>query len=202
MIYYSVGNRCAVDFAEMRLPIPLSQVLEILKEKGFQEVEVNLVEIARKLVGVSEYRRGARPNEAPQIVDCSSLIVWLYGQKGIWLPRLTIQQREFGTQVNTCRMRAGDLVFTSGYKDHLPTDQTEGVGHVGMATNDETVIHAAGRLVGVIESSLQDFIGEKELRGRKRIIPDNSHIFTFITPDEQEIEWSDDIRWIILESLS
>lgn len=74
MIYRSVGNRCAVDFDDMQLSIPPHQSLEILNNKGFQKIEVNLIKLARAFVGVSEYRRSARVSEAPQVFDCSSFV--------------------------------------------------------------------------------------------------------------------------------
>ena len=198
MIYDAVGNRCAVDFADLQLTIPPDECLEILKQKGFGEIKVNLVELARKCIGVSKYRRGARLDEAPQMFDCSSFIKWLYGQKSIWLPRRGIQQREFGIPVNRKEIKAEDIVFVSGYIDYYFTDQKDGVGHVGIATGEGTIIHAANGKLGVIESSFEDFVS-KGFRGIRRIVPDGHLVHTLITPIKREVEWSDDIRWIILQ---
>jgi hypothetical protein len=201
MVYRAVTDRCAVDFADLQLSFSVEQSLEILDQKGFQHISVDLVPLARSLVGIAQYRRGARLSEAPHIFDCSSFIKWLYGQKGIWLPRRSIQQREFGTPVNPCDIQAGDIVFISGFIDYYHTDPRNGVGHVGLATGENTVIHAANRKVGVIESPYTEFAKDNKLRGIQRIVPENRQVYTFLTPPEREIEWSDDIRWIILQNV-
>ena len=201
MKYHAVGNRCAVDFGEFELPIPLEQALTILASHNFQHIEVDVVAEARNVVDIAEYRRGARLAEAPAVFDCSSLMKWLYAQSGIWLPRRSIQQREFGIPINPCDMSAGDIVFASGFIDYYDKDPADGVGHVGIATGDGTVIHAANRTLGIIESSFKEFVSKNKLRGIRRLIPDPEKFFVFLTPPERENEWSDDIRWVILQSL-
>ena len=201
MHYRAVGNRCAVCFADLEIPIPEEQCLSILKEKGFSRVDIDIVSLARSRVGVSRYRRSAQLNEAPETFDCSSFIKWLYGQKGIWLPRRSIQQREFGVAVQKENLRAGDIVFVSGRIDYYIDNPADGVGHVGIATENYTVIHAANTKSGLIESSFEEFTDEDSLRGIRRLVPNGRDVYTFITPLEREIEWSDDIRWIILQNL-
>src|SRR3989338_8780587 len=100
MEYRAVGNRCAVILNSLRLPHSREETLAILNHKGFTVVEVDIIALARQCIGTSRYRRGARPSEAPAVVDCSSFIKWLYAQRGIWLPRRSIQQRELGEAVN------------------------------------------------------------------------------------------------------
>src|SRR3989338_3495913 len=117
-MYLAVGNRCAVDFNKLKLSVPLEQALSILERKGFQKIDVDIIALARSFIGSAKYRRGARLSEAPEIFDCSSLIKWLYAQKGIWLPRRSIQQREMGEIVSLEDIIAGDLVFTSGRIDY------------------------------------------------------------------------------------
>lgn len=201
MPYRSVSDRCFVDFSEFDLKISIDQAIKILEDVGFTKVEVDLVELALEKVDVSQYRRGARLYEAPKVFDCSSLIKWLYTQKGIWLPRRSIQQREFGTPVNINDICPGDIVFVSGYINYYISDPNDGVGHVGIATSNKTIVHAANSKLGVIESSLDSFVGPNKLRGIKRIIPNNHQTYTFITPFEREIEWSNDAYWIILQNL-
>ena len=199
MIYRAVGNRCAVDLNDLQLPISLDQALSILEQIGCKRIEIVLISLARSVLGAT-YRRAARLKEAPQVFDCSSLVKWLYGQKGIWIPRRSIQQREMGTPVNPCDIRDGDIVFVSGHIDYYYSDPTDGVGHVGIATRDGTVVHAANRKVGVIESPYEEFTS-KGLRGIRRFIPETREVYTFETPPEREVEWSDDFRWIILQNL-
>ena len=199
-MYLAVGNRCAVDFNKLKLSVPLEQALSILERKGFQKIDVDIIALARSFIGSAKYRRGARLSEAPEIFDCSSLIKWLYAQKGIWLPRRSIQQRKAGLSIKPEDLKGGDAVFTSGLFDYYETDPLDGVGHVGLATGDGTVVHAANSKFGIIEDPFDEYI-KRGFRGTRRIIPDNSQVFTFATPPEQELECSDDFRWIIFEYL-
>jgi hypothetical protein len=201
MEYRAVGTRCAVDLDELKLPIPRAEALQILAKKGFQRQDVNLVLLARKRVGKSTYDRGVRASKAPTIVDCSSLVKWLYGQRGIELPRRSIQQREMGQTIPRVSAMAGDLVFVSGFRDYYLDDPTDGVGHVGIVTEKQTVIHAASSKEGVIETPIERFATPQNFRGVRRYIPEDRTIITFETPPHREVERSSDFRWIILQNL-
>lgn len=201
MHYRAVGNRCAVCLADLGIPASEERCLSILREKGFTVIEVDLVSLARSRIGVSKYRRSAPLGEAPGTFDCSSFVKWLYGQKGIWLPRRSIQQRECGNAVQKEDLEAGDIVFVSGRIDYYVDTPADGVGHVGIATESQTVIHAANTKEGLIESPFEEFTISDRLRGIRRLIPTDRRVDTFLTPTEREVEWSDDIRWIILQNL-
>lgn len=201
MEYRAVGNRCAVIIDYLHLPISREETLIMLNHKGFALVEVNLIALARQCISTSRYYRGARPSEAPAFVDCSSFVKWLYAQRGIWLPRRSIQQRELGEAVNLDGLVAGDVIFISGRIDYYRNDPADGVGHVGIATGDGTVIHAANRKDNVVESPLNHFIGKTKFRGARRYIPADKEVLTLETPAHREVEIADDIRWIALQSL-
>ncbi len=202
MEYRAVGNRCAVVLAELHLPIPKEEVLAILSRKGFSVVEVDLIKLARDCVGSSKYRRGAKLTEAPDVFDCSSFIKWLYGECGIWLPRRSVQQSECGERVKLEDITAGDVIFTSSKINYYRDDPALGIGHVGIATNEWTVVHAANKRVDVIESSMDKFIGKDEFRVARRYIPKNTEVITLETPKNRGVEIADDIRWIVLQSLT
>lgn len=201
MEYRAVGNRCAVNFKSLYLPISDAEALAILEGKGFQPVYFNLVELARLCISSSVYRRGACITEAPAVVDCSSFIKWLYGQKGIWLPRWAIQQFQHGDAVSLDELAAGDVVFTAGRINRYWTNSGDGIGHVGLATGEGTVVHAAGKTSGVMEIAIGDFIGPNRFRGARRYIPAAAVITTWLAPSTCLIETEDDFRWIVLESL-
>lgn len=201
MEYRAVENRCAVILDSLRLPISREDTLTTLSRKGFVLVEVDIIGLARQCVSTSQYRRGAGSSEAPAIVDCSSFIKWLYAQRGIWLPRRSIQQRELGEAVDLDKIVAGDVVFVSGWIDYYHDDPTNGVGHVGIATGVGTVVHAANRKVNVAETPLDKFVGKTKFRGARRYIPKDVEVLTLKTPAEREVEIADDIRWIVLQSL-
>ncbi len=201
MHYRAAHNRCAVILDDLRLPISKEEALAILLRKNFSVVTIDIIELARTCLGTSLYRRGARVAEAPEIVDCSSLTKWLYGMRGIWLPRRSIQQRAYGMTVHPDQLIAGDLVFTSGWIDYYDDDPSDGVGHVGIVTKNKMVIHAANKHVNVVETPIEQFIDEKRFRGARRYLPNGIETITFETPLNREVEISDDIRWIILQSL-
>lgn len=164
-------------------------------------IKVDIVALARQCISTSQYRRGARPSEAPAIVDCSSFIKWLYAQRGIWLPRRPIQQHELGETINLDELIAGDVVFVSGRIDYYHDDPTNGVGHVGIATGDGTVVHAANKKIHITETPIGEFLDKTTFRGARRYIPKDIEVLTFETPPDREIEIMDDIKWIVLQSL-
>ncbi len=199
--YRAVGHRCAVDLGALKLPISAEEALHILTGQGFIILEVDILKLASQCIGTSSYRRGARPSEAPIVVDCSSFTKWLYGERGIWLPRRSIQQREKGKVVQLHEIVGGDLIFVSGRIDYWLDDPSDGVGHVGIVTDYKTVIHAANKQVGVIETAVESFIGQGKFRGARRYVSQDQRILTLETPIHREIETADDIRWIIMQSL-
>lgn len=201
MNYRAVGYRLAVDIDSLELPIPRGVILSILDKKGFKIIHVDVVALAQKCIGAT-YRRGARLAEAPLVLDCSSFIKWLYGQCGIWLPRRSIQQREVGESIELSHVASGDVVFVSGSINYYFHDPADGVGHVGIATGNKSVIHAANSKVGIVETSFDAFVNENKFRGARRYIPINHEITIFETPMVREVEIEDDIRWIVMQSLS
>lgn len=201
MEYRASGGRCAVVLQDLKLPMAPKAALGVLEKKGFRMVSVNLIELARGRVGIAKYRRGSQLHDAPQSFSCSSFTKWLYGERGIWLPRRAIQQREYGEPVPLAEVIAGDLIFTSGRIDYFRDDPSDGVGHVGIASGEGTVIHAMNSKRGIVESSISDFVTEYDFRGARRYIPRSTEVITFETPPHRMVETSDDVRWIVLQML-
>lgn len=198
--YFAVGNKCAVDFSRLNLPISSQEALSILWLKGFRVITVDLIKEARKCVGVSRYRRGAAFYQAPFTLDCSTLTKWVYARAGIWLPRHSLDQREMGKPVGLVQARAGDLIFMSGAADYWHYNPADGVGHVGICTDEDTIIHAANRKRNVVEDQLEDFIGDlKHFRGARRITTDST--ITLESPSNRIVEWSGEFRNIIVQNL-
>lgn len=199
MNYHCVGDLIGLSWPCLRLPITAQQALDILQPMGFVQIHPNITDIARALIGKSEYRRGARPQQAPQVVDCSSMVKWIYGQMGIWLPRYSIDQRGEGRIV--AKPKEGDLIFSSGWRSYYWNNPNDGVGHVGIVTNSETVIHAASRRLGVTESRLMAFCDEKEkFRGIRRYLPQTKD-FLVLQMTGRRVETSQELRWLILQRL-
>lgn len=201
MDYHTYGKRCAVDLESLEMRIPKKQIITILSKKGFKAIDVDMVSLARQCIERSKYQRGANPFKAPTIVDCSSFMMYLYGCRGIELPRRSIQQRTIGELVKIENIMTGDLVFVSGHIDYYEDDPADGVGHVGIATDEGTVIHAANKKSGVIESTFDSFIEGDKFRGIRRYIPSPSNVLTFEIPANRYVSSSDDFKWIIRQSL-
>ncbi len=201
MEYRRVGNRLAVNLGLLKLPISIEEILTLLLRREIKVVAVDILSLARNCIGVSAYRRGAQLREAPSVFDCSSFIKWLYGECGVWLPRRSIQQRAYGEAIIIDQVIPGDVVFTSGWIDYYLDDPSDGVGHVGIFTENNTVIHAANKKHGVIETELGVFIGNDKYRGVRRYIPKNEEVIILELPEDNEIETADDVKWLILQSL-
>lgn len=207
-VYRAVGSRCAVDLGRLLILGANEEKRAAIAALGCAVVSdapiVAAIAAARSCVGRSAWRRGASLREAPGVVDCSSFTKWCFVQIGIWIPRRSIQQRDWvgnGGHVVNDRddVRPGDLVFVSGWRDYFETDPTNGVGHVGIVTGDQTVIHAANSKLGVIESPLDDFLYLDRFRGARRMIQTGTTVLVLETPPDREVETEDDLRWMILQ---
>lgn len=162
----------------------------------------DIVGIARTRVGRSVYRRGAGLTDWPEVLDCSALTKWSYGQLGIWLPRYSVDQRDFGLRsANISSMAPGDLIFKSGFRNYYWDNQADGVGHVGLVSTSNSVIHAANSKVGIIESYIDDFTNLNDFRGVTRIVGNLGKLFTLTLPKGIFLETSTDVRWKILQTL-
>ncbi|MFZ2484801.1 MAG: NlpC/P60 family protein [Minisyncoccia bacterium] len=216
--YRAVGNRCAFGIQdpktchiEYRLENTKQMRAEIahLKYLGFKFTYVDVVKLARKLIGVSQWKLKAASSEAPDFVDCSSLVKWVYGQKGIWLPRRAFQQYWYtdASFVKYCAdfsslqwemARPGDLLFVSSpYVQGIRTEN-HGRLHVGILTGEKTVISATNSEFGkgVVEISLQKILETRKFRGIGQVV-ENKRTATLIVPSDQEVETNDDLYFLL-----
>lgn len=201
MMYRAVGDRVAVCLADLGLPLADHEVMRVLVANRFRQIIVDQEALAREWIGRAYYERGSHPNRAPDVVDCSSFTKWLYAERGIWLPRRSIQQCEEGVAVELDTLCAGDLVFLSlGRYNFYIDDPDDGVGHVGYVTEQGTIIHATWHGRTVRECSLDDFL-RKPFRGAVRIVPIDREIITLQIPADQFVETSDDLKYIVLSLL-
>jgi cell wall-associated NlpC family hydrolase len=178
------------------------KVVEVLARRGFKELDVDfatMVEAAQGCIGKSEYGR-VDPRLAPSVVDCATFLMWVYGQRGISLPRYPIQQRKMGKSIDLREVKIGDLLFIRGYRPLYDDDPNDAVGHCGIVTERGTVIHAANGRVGVIEQSIGGFVGSGDsFRGARRIVENESDVVTFLNTKRRWIHSSDDFKYIILK---
>jgi len=199
--YRAVGNRCAISLAEYSLIISTDEALTVLENLGFRVVEVDMVALARQLISISKYRRGVSFKEAPGIIDCSSMMKWLFAQRGIWVPRYADHQFKYSSPVYIEDVTKCELVFRSGSYNFDPEgDGTENIGHVGLASGDGTVIHATNK-VGVEEVPIEKFTSGDDLRIAGRYI-NSPDVITLEIPPDYDIEFDREIIRLILISMS
>ena len=208
-VYCAVDNRVAVDLTGFNLPIVQEKQKEILNERGVREIEpeINIVSLAREQIGKARWKRPSGIWEAPHFFDCASLIKWLFGQKGIRIPLLPIQQYEFckhsGDLISLEQAEPGDLLFVnSPYVNGKKIEMPDRIGHVCLVSEDERAICATNSELGtgVIEISFEQLFKTRSLIGVGRIVPSNKRLTTLLTPPHIGIESSDDIKWILLNA--
>jgi len=111
-----------------------------------------VLDIALPLEG-KPYRYGASvTRDAPESFDCSSFTAYLFAQSGISLPRVSVDQYEWGDEVEEQNIEPGDVIFSNSgsgkvwyeTQEFVPgTKVDEGVDHVGIFIGGGKVIHAS-----------------------------------------------------------
>lgn len=105
-----------------------------------------IVEEARQWLG-TRYAYGGHSKNG---TDCSGFVMEVYRKAAnIKLPRTTVEQREFSSDIDSRKMEVGDLVFFSSGK------RRGKVSHVGLYIGDGQMIHASSSR-GVIVSNLEE----------------------------------------------
>jgi cell wall-associated NlpC family hydrolase len=115
----------------------------------------DIVGTAREAMG-RPYRLGGRGDDGRGF-DCSGLIQFAYGQHGITLPRVSVDQAQTGVGIprEVEQLLPGDLLTFSRKPGGAQ------VSHIGMYVGDGRFIHSSSSR-GVMESALD----EKDPEGR------------------------------------
>jgi peptidoglycan endopeptidase LytE len=98
----------------------------------------DLLEMSRRYLGV-RYRWGGT---TPAGFDCSGLLYYVFGRKGVTLPRTTYDMYDAGVPVPREDLQAGDVLFFQTLRP--------GPSHAGIYLGDGRFIHAssgAGRVL-------------------------------------------------------
>ena len=193
------------------IKVSKDEITRILKRLGFEISRVNLfskisdiIDNARKLIGV-KYKYGASTTfDAPNCFDCSSFVKYLFRQIGVELPRVTIEQVEAGKKVTLKTIKPGDLIFSKGDRPHFNKKHPKGLGHVALYVGGNKVIHAVGGLVKkVVEEPLKRFVKRNQLRAVIRVIDEkiNKDLLLVTVPTlrldiEQEVDLIEEITRI------
>jgi hypothetical protein len=122
-----------------------------------------LVERARACIGVAVYRRSAVVEDAPQVFNCFRFTQWLWSPVGIQLPDHQLSDPQL-VPVSLDTVDSADLVFVPRMNYNREEDD---FGHVGVATDVSTVIHATKWRNSVVEEPLHVFISRGVLGVRR-----------------------------------
>ena len=208
-MYRGAGNRLAVDFEVLNLPCSVEQAQKLLQDQGVEFQQVEIMKVAREHLGRALYRKGVKMSEAAGTFDCSSFTKWTYAQLGVSIPRFSIDQQEFGEQVietesafDFTQTQQGDLVFCSSDKQNFFWNkEEEGIGHVGLVTEEKSIIHATAEK-GLHECSVDVFLQNRRFRGMTRYVADFEKLTTLIVPEDDIIETSQEVRWRVIRSMA
>lgn len=96
-------------------------------------IPARAVELARSRLG-APYVWGA---EGPDAFDCSGLVLWMYEQLGLQMPRTAQQQFEWALPIEPSQLQPGDLVF---YENTYPSPNH--ITHVGIYVGNGTIVMA------------------------------------------------------------
>ena len=105
-----------------------------------------IAELALQQKGKS-YVSGAT---GPNSFDCSGLVYYCYGQKGITVPRTSANQYAGCISVSRSELKPGYLIFFH------TTEGSNAVSHVGIYLGDNQFVHASTPSTGVIVSNLTE----------------------------------------------
>jgi peptidoglycan DL-endopeptidase LytE len=131
-------------------PISNLELPDQLFHRGFEQIG-------------SRYRTGGTN---PGAFDCSGLMIYIYQDSGVKLPRTSAEQSRFGTKINNSEAQKGDLIFFS-------TNGRGNVNHVGMVTDNVDgeikFIHSSVH-GGVIISSLSERYYVNKIKHINRVL--------------------------------
>ncbi len=96
-------------------------------------IPARAVELARAEIG-APYVWGA---EGPEAFDCSGLVLWVYGQLGLQVPRTAQQQFDWATPIDQSQLQPGDLTF---FENTYPS--SDRITHVGIYAGGGVVVMA------------------------------------------------------------
>lgn len=105
------------------------------------------------------YRWGS---SRPGGFDCSGFTKYIYGRKGVSLPRTAAEQYHAGRAVGHRSMKPGDLVFFHTTRS--------GISHVGMYVGSGKFVHSSSsKSGGVRVDNLESGYYSKAFRGARRV---------------------------------
>jgi cell wall-associated NlpC family hydrolase len=113
--------------------------------------------VAKEQLG-KPYKWGA---SGPDRFDCSGLVMYVYDNLGVKLPRVSSQQAYAGVHVDRKDLQPGDLVFfkLNGSR----------IDHVGIYVGHSKFVHARRKYMPVSTDSLNDSYWRRRFKGGRRL---------------------------------
>ncbi len=195
-----IHGRCAVDLYDWQLPVSDGRAIEVMTRLGCKFSRPSVIELVREQMQRAVFTPRARMADAPQKVDCASLMKWAYAKLGLWLPRRALDQWAYGTPVDWDEMQPGDLFFIKSSYHNRPDQHGVLIGHVLMVADHETLYHAALRPGTVCQAPLQRFRDPDCYRGIRRYAP-LDRILTVTVPRHLGVKTREDLFKITLQAV-
>ena len=116
-----------------------TKVVKLKSSYKAQNKGKEIADLAKSLLG-SPYKYGGA---SPKGFDCSGLVYYTHGKKGIRTPRTSLQQYKSAKNIKLSELTSGDLVFFTLNKSN--------VSHVGIYIGKGRFVHApkSGKRVAV-----------------------------------------------------
>ena len=124
----------------------VDQVMAIAIRYGYGQSSApgnRVVELARSQIGMPYVWGASDPHVG---FDCSGLVMWVYAQVGVSLPRTAQAQYDGTSRVSQADLQPGDLVF---FANTYPS--AEPITHVGIYVGDGLMVNAENPTDGVQE---------------------------------------------------
>jgi cell wall-associated NlpC family hydrolase len=140
----------------------VESVLAIAASYGYLDpasIPAQAVELARSKIG-APYVWGA---EGPDAFDCSGLVLWVYGQLGLQVPRTAQQQFDWATPIDPAQLQPGDLTFFEN--TYTSSDR---ITHVGIYVGGGMMVMATTTGDYVREVAMSDAYWSAHFAGAGR----------------------------------
>ena len=196
-----------------------SDVGGILKRLGFEYEVVEdpvtrICELAHKYLDIPYKYAASISYDAPRTFDCSSFVAYLYSQVGVSIPRITIDQFLFGSEITKEDLRPGDVIFSerqdqdevhnftivadgSTIVQHVKNTETREflpnikiknkLYHNGIYLGNREIAHASGKWHknSVVIEKVSESPAFENIVGYRRFINDKKKRFVITAPYER-----------------
>ena len=158
-----ITNISSKDTKILGEELSIDEITSTLPKLGFkctvvENTRERFLEEANKHIGVPYYYGSSVSYDAPNKFDCSSFINYCALKSGVTIPRMSVNQYVFAESISESDVKPGDLVFSSGEKNHNEPKEENGfkyllsksvpktgIGHCGIIDVDGYVVDAFGK---------------------------------------------------------